>query len=258
MRLKITDSPLLLFCCLIVFAALVKTGQACNPEFYFLFRSEAQVRLDSLNTKQTSENALERFVLMHNLAFGKNEQQRKKAEKLLEKQFPRHNRSSLISAYAGSLKMIKVSQRTTGSKVIRTLSPFRKSPYSEAREGYHQISIAVIQDSTSTVLRFIRATAATESAEYLNELFDSARIDLEWLQANLESSDSVYMFLIHLNWSKYYFKLAKEEERIANRSNAIHHINIALAFACTPAYCQWSNKLRSKITKSEISGQWKK
>lgn len=246
-RPEIKDRAILLICCLVVLAAPARTGRACTPESYFLFRSEAQVRLDSLNAQPTHENALERLILMHNLAFHKNKQQREKAEKLLKKQFPKKQRSPIISAYAGSLKMIKVSHRTTGSKVIRTLNPLTKSPYAEGREGYRQISGAVAQDTASTVLRILRATAAAESAEHLHELSDSARIDLEWLQTHKKASDSVWMFLIHLNWAKYHSKLAKRNQSDVDRTEAARHAELALSFACTPVYRLWADEWQSRI-----------
>jgi hypothetical protein len=226
---------------------LAECGVACEPESYFLFRSEAQNRLDSLNVHSSSENAFERLVLMHNLAFHKDKQLRERAEKLLEKEFPKKSRTPIVRAYAGSLKMIRVSQRTTGSKVIRTINPLTKSPYAEGREGFKQISEAVGSDTSNPILRILRATAAAESAEHLNELFDSARIDLEWLQAHKEPTDSVCQFLIYLNWAKYYYKMAKMNPGESDVITAERHIKIATAYACTPVYREWANEWRSKI-----------
>lgn len=237
-----------IYCCFLgLLLAATDRGAACEPESYFLFRSEAQSRLDSLNTHPSSENALERLVLMHNLAFHQDKQLRQKAEKLLDEEFPRKSRPPMVRAYAGSLKMIKVSHRTTGSKVLRTINPFTKSPYTEGRDGFKQISEAVALDPASTILRMLRATAAAESAEHLNEMFDTARIDLEWLQAHEKPADSVCRFLIHLNWAKYHYKLAKIDSDDSHVTTAKRHIWLAIAYSCTPVYREWANEWRSRI-----------
>ena len=70
--------------------------EACSPTSYFLFRAEAQARLDSLRTRPAAENALERFILMHNLAFHKDKNRREQAEKLLEKQPHKKSRPALV------------------------------------------------------------------------------------------------------------------------------------------------------------------
>ena len=234
--------------------SMAEYGAACEPESYFLFRSEAQDRLDSLIAHSSSENAFERLVLMHNLSFHADKQLHKRAEKLLEKEFPKKSRTPIARAYAGSLKMIKVSHRTTGSKVIRTINPLTRSPYAEAREGYRQVSDAVAQDTASTILRILRATAAAESAEHLNELFDSAAIDLEWLQNHRQPNDSVCQFLIHLNWAKYYYKLADRNRSDSILTKAKQHVEIALAYACTPVYWKWAQDWRNRVEAIDPSG----
>ena len=222
-------------------------ARACEPASFFLFQDEARVRLDSLSAAPDQDNAIDRLVLMHNLAFHRDKEQRERAEKFLDKQFPKKTRPALIRAYMGSLRMIKVSHRTTGSKVLRTINPLTKSPHAEAREGYHMISEAVESDSSNTLLRLLRVTAAAESAEHLHELFDSAKIDLEWLAPRTDPSDSVYLFLIHLNWAKYHYKLFKMNRAEYDREEAERHVMEALGYSCTPIYRQWAMEWREKV-----------
>jgi hypothetical protein len=233
----------------ILFALLlaVPPARTCEPASFFLFRDEARVRLDSLSAAPDQENVIDRLVLMHNLAFHKDKEQRERAEKFLDKQFPKKTRSALIRAYMGSLRMIKVSHRTTGSKVLRTINPLTKSPRAEAREGYGMISEVVESDSSNTLLRLLRVTAAAESAEHLHELFDSAKIDLEWLAACTDPSDSVYSFFVHLNWAKYHHKLFKMNGAGHNREEAERHVKEALEYSCTPVYRQWALEWRERI-----------
>lgn len=247
MRLRNTHGIVVYICFFISLGAISGISLACDPQSYFLFQSEARDRLDSLSAAPSDDNAFERLILRHNLAFHNDKAQREKAEKLLETHFPQNKRSPLVRAYAGSLKMIKVSHRTMGSKVIRTINPFNKSPYAEGREGFRHISEAVALDSANTILRILRATAAAESAEHLNELFDSARIDLEWLQKQKNSTDSVCQFLVNLNWSKYYYKLAKRSNSQTEREMSQKHVELALDYACTPVYRKWADEWQSRI-----------
>jgi len=245
--IRVTIRAFTCLCILGLLSVLTGYGVACEPESYFLFQSEAQYRLDSLNTHSASDNAFERIVLMHNLAFHKDKKLREQAEKLLEKIFPKKKRTPLVRAYAGSLKMIKVSHRTTGSKVFRSINPLTKSPYAEGREGFKQISDAMASDTANTILRILRATAAAESADHLNEMFDSARIDLEWLQAHKEPTDSVCQFLIHLNWAKYHYKLAKKNTGDSDLAEAKRHIEVAIGYACTPVYREWAVEWKKRV-----------
>jgi hypothetical protein len=226
---------------------VVPPARTCEPASFFLFRDEARVRLDSLNTVPDQKNVIDRLVLMHNLALHKDKEQRERAERLLDKQFPKKTRSTLIRAYVGSIRMIKVSHRTTGSKVLRTINPLTKSPHAEAREGYRMISEAVQSDSSNALLRLLRATAAAESAEHLHELFDSAKIDLEWLAPRTDPSDSVYLFLIHLNWAKYHYKLFKMKRAEHGHVEAEQYVKEALKYSCTPVYRQWAMEWRERI-----------
>lgn len=228
----------------------VPPARACEPASFFLFQDEARVRLDSLSAAPDQDNAIDRLVLMHNLAFHRDKEQRERAEKFLDKQFPKKTRSALIRAYMGSLRMIKVSHRTTGSKVLRTINPLTKSPLAEAREGYRMISEAVESDSSNTLLRLLRATAAAESVEHLHELFDSSKIDLEWLAPRTDPSDSVYLFLIHLNWAKSHYKLFKMNRAEYDRVEAERHVKEALEYSCTPVYRQWAKEWRERILRA--------
>jgi len=112
------------------------------------------------------------------------------------------------------------------------------------------ISEAVESDSSNTLLRLLRVTAAAESAEHLHELFDSAKIDLEWLAPRTDPSDSVYLFLIHLNWAKYHYKLFKMNRAGHDREEAERHVKEALEHSCTPVYRQWAMEWRERILRA--------
>jgi hypothetical protein len=225
----------------------------CEPEFYFLFRSEARQRLDSLLAKSPDDSAFEIFVLRHNLAFHGDRDERKRAEEMLKHDFPEQDRSNLMTAYAGSLQMIRVSHRTAGSKVLRTLSPFTKSPHTEAREGYHRISEAVSRDPSNRILRHLRATAAAESAEHLYEMFDSARFDLEWLEARGDPSNSVGQFFLNLNWAKYHYKVAEVYRSEIHRVEARRRIDLAKDYACTSVYLETAYRWLARIEALDVS-----
>ena len=85
---------------------------------------------------------------------------------------------------------------------MKTLNPFSSSPYGEARDGFKKISEALKMDSANYNIRILRATAASESAEHLDEMFDSAMVDLRWLEKNISENDSVANFLMNLDWAK--------------------------------------------------------
>jgi len=219
----------------------------CQPAVYYLFKAEAQERLDSLERSPTSANLFDRFVLMHNLAFHKDKKMRERAEALLKEKFPEKGRSTLVRAYAGSLQMIRVSHRAAGSKVLRSIMPFTKSPLTEGREGYHLISEALQTDSMNVRLRLLRGTAAAESAEHLAEMFDSARGDLIWLEENANPHDPVIQFLISLNWTKYYYKLARKY-RDPVMLGAASELSVKAVFlACTPVYVDWADSWYKRI-----------
>jgi hypothetical protein len=208
---------------------------------------EAQERLDSLERSSTSANLFDRFVLMHNLAFHKDKKMRDRAEDLLKRRFPEKERSALVRAYAGSLQMIRVSHRAAGSKVLRTIMPFTKSPLTEGREGYHLISEALQADSMNVRIRLLRATAAAESAEHLAELFDSARVDLIWLEEYADPDDPVIQFLINLNWAKYYYKLARKYRDTVMLRAASEFSVMSVFLACTPVYVDWADSWYRRI-----------
>jgi len=195
-------------------------------------------------------------VLMHNLAFHKDKKMRERAEELLKKEFPEKDRTALVRAYAGSLQMIRVSHRAAGSKVLRSIMPFTKSPLTEGRDGYHQISEALQTDSMNVRLRLLRGTAAAESAEHLAEMFDSARTDLIWLEDNADPHDPVMQFLISLNWTKYYYKLARQYRDTVMLRAASEFSAMSVFLACTPVYTDWADSWYKRInTLAEELGQ---
>lgn len=219
----------------------------CQPAVCYLFKAEAQERLDSLERSPTPANLFDRFVLMHNLAFHKDKKMRERAETMMKDKFPEKERSALVRAYAGSLQMIRVGHRAAGSKVLRSIMPFTKSPVTEGREGYHLISKALQTDSMSIRLRLLRGTAAAESAEHLGEMFDSARNDLIWLEEHADPHDPVMQFLISLNWTKYYYKLARKY-RDPVMLGAASELSVKSVFlACTPVYVDWADSWYKRV-----------
>ncbi|HUU45122.1 MAG TPA: hypothetical protein VM118_05255 [Acidobacteriota bacterium] len=221
--------------------------QACDPAPSFVFRAEARARLDSLEHHSEPWTLVDRIIIMHNLAFHKDKIMRERAEKLLAQYFPKADRPPLLQAYAGSLRMIRVSHRSTGGNVLRTLNPFTKSPFTEARDGFAEISAALDRDSTNPVLRTLRATAATEAADHLSELFPVADADLSWLESHVDSADSVLQFFIHLNRAEYYYKLVGNPNVANPKSAALASVDVALAYACTPVYQELAVEWRWRI-----------
>jgi hypothetical protein len=221
--------------------------QPCTPDIYLLFRGEARTALDTLSDTTSVKGAFMQFVLMHNLAFEKDRTMRERAESLLKTRLSRAPQTSRLKAYTGSLRMIKVSQRSTGSNIFRKLNLFAKSPQSEARDAFRLISDAVTSDSTDRIIRMLRATAAVESAEHLSELFPVARQELTWLDTHIPEDDSVMQFFTHLNWAKYYFKLAQFRDTPAARASALARIERAQAYACTPVFAGWAAEWKKRI-----------
>ncbi|MFH2057178.1 MAG: hypothetical protein ABIJ61_14565 [bacterium] len=236
----------MLWVCLV--ACLCSAGAfSCEPEFYFLMRDEARSKLRELQAGNPDRSLFQQFVLMHNLAFHKDRKMRERAEALFEDKFQDSLATPIFRAYAGSLLMIRVSQRSKGSSLLRVLNPLTPAPHAEARVGYRKISEAVAADSTNPTLRLLRATAATESADHLPELCDSARVDLEWLSAWVSETDSVALFLVELNWAKYYYRLAVLENRTEFRREALAFAERARSVACTPVYRELLGEWRQRI-----------
>ncbi len=223
------------------------TVYPCTPDVYLLFRGEARTALDTLSDTTSVKGAFLQFVLMHNLAFEKDRAMRERAESLLKTRLSRAPQTSRLKAYTGSLRMIKVSQRSPGSNIFRTLNPFAKSPLAEARDGFRLISEAVASDSTDRIIRMLRATAAVESAEYLSELFPIALQELTWLDTHIPEDDSVMQFFTHINWAKYYYKLAQFRDTPAARASALARIELAQAYACTPVLAGWAAEWKMRI-----------
>jgi len=224
--------------------------QACQPEFYFLFRDEARTRLDSLNASPSKDNIFDRFILMHNLAFHKYKKMREDAEKLARTFIPDSTGKDIFNAYKGSLKMIQVSQSKIGTKILKSINPLTSSPIEEARKGFKIICDAVEKDPDNRILRCLRVTAATESAEHLPEMFNYARNDLEWLDSCVAPSDSIAMFFVNLNWAKYYYKLGRKRKHTGFIRQAHQSIARAGEYACTPVYSSWATEWKNKIEKN--------
>lgn len=226
--------------------------EACEPEFYYLFNGEARAQLDAFSVGDSGKFVFERFVLLHNLAFHKDKEAREAAEKLFARHFKDSLRVPLYRAYDGSLAMIKVSHRSLGGKVFQVLNPFARSPHAEARAAFQKITEGLSAEPNNRVLRMLRATAATESVEHLNELFDIARIDLQWLTERNDDADSVSTFLLFLNWAKYHYKLSlqngSEGERLLARAAA----EKAARYACTGVYERWAQDWQARIKSSAL------
>ena len=222
-------------------------ASACEPGYYLLFRDDARHRLTAVETSPTEANRFERIVLMHNLAFHKDKKMREAAEKLISTYGPDSLEPARVGAYRGSLQMIRVSHRSGGSKVFRTISPFSQSPQAEARAGFHQISTAIARDSTDIILRLLRATAAAESAEHLNELYDSALCDLTWMKRYSPANDSAVGFMTELNWTKYYYKRARYEHDTSGVDLMQGHMERASSLTCTPAYAVWAREWEERV-----------
>ena len=224
-------------------------SRACEPENYFLFKEEAREKLDFL-TKNKPANIFDQIILLHNLAFHKDKESRLMAEKLLNRTRPDSSQVNIIKAFGGSLDMIKVSQSNTTSKLLKTISPFNKSPKKEALIGFSLISEAVEAEPDNKIIRCLRATAAAESMEHLPELYKFAEDDLLWLDARINTDDSVAVFFVSLNWAKYYYKLWKKKGDFKNLEKSKISCARAIAFACTPVYSKWAQEWQNRIDSS--------
>jgi len=223
---------------------------ACDPPSYFRFHEDAQERLDSLNQEQSNGNLLERIILMHNLAFHGDKKLREEAEKLLEDNFKKGKRTPLVEVYDGSLRMIKVKHKNTASKIFGSL--FGNSPYKEARKSFDVISEALEKDPNNINIRFVRASAAVETAEYLPELLVHADIDILWLEKNIDRSNEASVFFLFLTKAKFFYKSAlKEKKKLIKNAiieKAVEYIYQAGEFVCSNVYCRehllWQEKIQ--------------
>ncbi len=222
---------------------------ACEPPIYLKFHEDARYHLDSMSQFATNNSLLDSIVLMHNLAFHRDEKMREQAEKLLKENFKKEKRTPLVEAYDGSLQMIKVSHRGKGSKIFRSI--FGKSPYDEAREGFKMISQALVKDPGNFNIRFIRATAAVEAVEYLPELFPYANEDIQWLEKHIDYSNPALVFFLNLTWAKYYYKFALTIEPTNIRSTIVKkasgYIDLAGEYICNEVYCREYELWRQRI-----------
>jgi hypothetical protein len=233
---------LVLICC----GDFVKAGE--SPSF-LLLHEDAKYRLDSLNRIESDSNLVERIILMHNLGFNGDKKLREKAEKLVKDKFKKGKRAPLVEAYDGSLRMIKVKHKNTASKIFGSF--FGNSPYKEARNGFNIISEALERDPNNINIRFVRASAAVESAEHLPELLVHADIDILWLESNIDRTDAASVFFFYLTKAKFYYKSALEEKKILIKvviiEKAIELIDQAGEFVCSEVFCRehllWQKKI---------------
>ncbi|MFH1207201.1 MAG: hypothetical protein V1668_01175 [Patescibacteria group bacterium] len=196
---------LMLVSCALISVGLAYPAIAVDQAPYFCFGEQAQAVLDSLEHGK-SPDTMTMVVLAHNITFkNRDKKMREKAEKLLEK-WAKHDTSTLVEAYLGSVQMIKVRDKgkiVNGLKIVGSIFG-GESPYMTARKAFGRISQAVKDDPNNLILRFLRSTAAVESAEYLPELLAVAREDLQYLNAQVLSDDTVGCFFLWLTWAKYY------------------------------------------------------
>jgi len=239
MRQKLTLITLLML--------LTGTATACDPDIFYLFRQDARDALDSLNKYNPGQISFRKAVLLHNLAFHKDQNARKEAEKMFDSLASDGMDNNLVRAFTGSLKMIQVSQSRKSSKIFKSLSPFRSSPRDDARKGFRMITEALESDPDNEVLRTLRATAAVESAEHLPEMFSTARDDLNWLEAHLDPGDTAVTFFTLINQAIYYCKYWQEKGGLKNLEMARQYIARARDFACLPSYKTWVETWEKRI-----------
>ncbi|MBI5037366.1 MAG: hypothetical protein HZC01_01475 [Candidatus Kerfeldbacteria bacterium] len=194
----------------LLMAIMVRLGQAAPVPLYLRFQEEARTALDSLS-QVGDTTGMAQLIVLHNLAFHHYPDSRDQAERLLKKSF-KHDTTTLVQAYRGSLAMIKVSDRGKAGNALRGIGKLfgvSGSAYDEARDGFKKITEALIRDSLGghhqVQLRLIRATAAAEALGFLPELMDEATADLTWLQEHVPQSDSAVYFFVQLTWAKYYY-----------------------------------------------------
>lgn len=238
-----------IFLLIAFFAIYPSIAAACDPPFFLRIHELAQSRLDSLNASPTADNVFERIVLMHNLAFYKDSKMREKAEKLLEQNFPEGKRTPLINTYAGSLRIIKASQRGKASKILKSV--FGKSPLDEAREGYSQITEALEKDPGNLNIRLVRSLAAIELADYLPELLSDADTDLQWMGKNINLKDTVVAFYLYLTRAKFFYKNAQIKKSSLIKTTLLVQaridLKISAEYICSDAYRKeykyWEKKI---------------
>ncbi|MDP2684748.1 MAG: hypothetical protein Q8P20_06975 [bacterium] len=239
------------FCIFVFLFLFPQSSEACDPPVYLKIHELAQYHLDSLNQNPTDGNLFDRIVLMHNLAFHKNCRLREQAEKLIKNNFKGDERTPLVVAYDGSLRMIKVSQQNLASNIFRSI--FSKSPYDEARESFKIICQALANEPDNNIIRLLRATAAVESAEHFPEVLLHAKEDIKWLEENIDYDDSTLVFYTYLTRAKFYYKYAliidSSSVRSAIIDNAMESLSQAGKYICDEVYRReydfWEDKISS-------------
>ncbi len=236
----------LLIVLVLISVSTVFAGEGCNPSPHFLFGESAMHVFDSL----AQENQKDEFtlgILAHNIAF------KSKDDALTQIAIDYLDRAStdtashLVEAYRWSATMIAIRDQASILKVARSIFSVvpligGSSPAEKARQAFQKITDALHRDPGNVIIRFLRATAAVESAEHLPDLLPYAWEDLTHLEADVDRADMIQKFFLHLTWGKYHYKegllaLDKEDTRSpeAIRLFTLMQNDLARAdrFACT-------------------------
>lgn len=183
---------------------------ACHAPTHLLFGEEAIAMLDSLTQAGSTDN-LTKGILAHNIAFkSKDESMTQIAIAYFKDAQATDSAQYILEAYRWSSTLIAIRDQATTSKVFQKLTsvlPFGgSSPEEKARKAFQKLSEAVEQEPRSIQLRFVRATAAVESAEHLPELLEYAVTDLDSLEGWIDRSDQVQCYFFFLTSAKLYYK----------------------------------------------------
>ena len=209
-----------------------------------MFGDEARQALAGLGADTSSEAEWQRVVLQHNLGFNQDKDQRKESEKRLKNWLDDRHTFPLAKAYAGSLQMLKVAQRSKGDNAIRSI--FGKSPKDEVLDGFNKITEAMNLDSGDVVIRFLHLTAALECLDFFPEMNKAAASDIDWLSSRINCRDTAQVFLFHLSRVKYYLhELRGIKKALRTYAPELFRLNIgpiqielelARQTACCPFY----------------------
>lgn len=228
----------------------VSVVSACDPPIYLLFHEDAANQFDSLNVQPTDSNLFDRVILSHNLAFNDDSKQRETSEKLLMDFVEVNGWTDLATAYSGSLKMLRVRDRSKfsnfGRKVVGFLG-LGSNPKKEAKKGFYLIRESIQQDSSNIQLRILGLSAAVEVAEHIHELLPYAYRDLKWLGSRLDQLDSSEVFFYRLSWAKYAHKYALILRQPSEAIKGLKWVSHAEKYACRPVFQQEVDLWRSKI-----------
>ncbi len=238
-----------LLCCAFFLAPL--PAYCCDPPVHFLFGDEAQQRLDSLQQCCSDESQQDQFILLHNLAFRGSKDVRDRSEKLFKSFSKDQRKDPIMQAYGGSLRLMKIRDRGVAGNALKGIGKFfgvSKSAYDEAREAFAAISEAVEKNPGNDTLRILRATAATEIAEHLPEVLDSAELDLLILQQKIDpAAPGPLSFFVTLTWAKYCYKTALVTGNRSFAELACEYVLAAGTQACVPYYQQEAQRWEEKI-----------